>query len=120
MIKSRIYALHGMQDLKQYISPSTDTSLWTSIDIKHLESVRELLRTYLPEQYTYRIRFQGPRYGQHKMSTNKVNAIGFLVYVDYRMPKKPNGFVATSHVPAPAAPSEFIWNNGYKYRLCVL
>lgn len=116
MIKSRIYALAAMQPLSVYKSPHKEKSLWTGLSIESIDVVRKLLRQHLPEQYTYRIRFQGPRFGLHKMSTNKADAVSFMVYVDDRKPRQ-SPVLAT---PAVARPPEFIWSNGYKYQLYVL
>ena len=117
MIKSRIYDVAAMRLLDKYKSPNKEKSLWTGLGIDDLEVVRKLLQQHLPEQYTYRIRFQGPRFSLHKMSTNKTEAVSFMIYVDDRKPRQAAFQVAP---PAVAAPPEFIWNNGYKYQLCVL
>jgi hypothetical protein len=117
MIKSRIYDLAAMQVFGSFKSPFKEKSLWTRLSINKLEVVRDILRKHLPEQYTYRIRFQGPRFGLHKMSTNKADAVSFMVYVEDR---KPGTQSVRNVAPVVATPPEFIWSNGYKYQLCVL
>lgn len=116
MVKSQIYALAAMQTLNIYSSPHKEKSMWTGLRIEDLDFVRSFLHSHLPEQYNYRIRFQRPGFGLHKISTNKVNAVSFTVYVSDRKPRR----APMRTTPIVIGPPEFIWNNGYKYQLCVL
>lgn len=70
-------------DLKEYISPKTETSFYKGIPMEYLDITRKIMKS---KGYTCKIRYRGPRkndgrkWFNQKSNCLKSNAVTFTVY----------------------------------------